>query len=264
MKLLETLIGSYRYYRLKPKLLKPKRGLCLANLANLNTVPEYQAEMVRVSEDLAVQYGTMTNAIVPYWVIVGKPSDSIFEIAKKIMKIQGTTQIKPRFYACINESNENTYEKVVAVREDLLELDPTFSAAVIKGPHTACIESAAFSIYKEYFCGKRYLNTAEPHVIHFYLKPWLPENRIENYRRFFLLTYIVTELRRMGVEQIIMAESHDGDLFKEGYPPQGDYVYASKEGQAEIERVAGLLGINVVQYYHSAFLHYEGNTVLNQ
>lgn len=261
--IIPTIKGALKYQTLIKKE-DTQKALCLSNISDLNIIIEYEAKLVRISDKLAFEYAKMFKIVAPYWIIIGQPSDTIFDIAKNIVDLNSTLEIKPKFYACINEDNTNSYEKVEAIRNQVKNLQSDFPIPIVKGPTSACIEGGAFPIYEDYFSGNKRLDVEDPHILHFYLAPWNISNLFENYRRIYLLTYIVIELKKRGVKNIIIAESHDASMTKSGYPEQGDFVYASKEGQDKIEEVASKLGISYVGYYQSAFLHYDGNTVLKK
>lgn len=202
---------------------------------------------------------------VEYFVLIGKPEQSPAEIAHDIFMCleEIGPRRKPKFFSVINEMNEYTYDNLAEVVEVLTSNHYEFFVPIIKGPHTGITESAGLKQYFEYFDGER-LDITEYHDIHYYEKFYkATDSKFNNILKRALLTYILIRLNMKGIpaSKVIISEAHDGTTQFKGVI-HGDYVFATKEGWADIEEVASNLGVKAVLYYHAAFLTYQGNTVL--
>lgn len=237
-----------------------KIGLCIANDIDNKYIEKLGAKCVRVS-DVVVYSWIKKNEATPFWVTVGTREDSNFIIANKIVILNDSLKRKPLFYAVINEDNDTDFERINDIRKIVNSTNTNTPIIVVKGSHTACTESAARKIYEDYFKNKKKFVSEAVHILHFYLKPH-GENYLENTKRKYYLSYIVKNLRKLGVKKIILGECHDGDKTKPGFPDENDFVYASKEGLWEIQDIASVLSISTIHYYQSSFLGKEGNTVL--
>ena len=239
-----------------------KKGLCLANVpGDLHFIDKFKANFIRVSDLNAVAFDKENNGVLDYFVTIGTHEDDALTVAIKIRDLDKQLVVKPIFYAVVNEKNELDFPFVERVREILM---PFPSISICKGAHTSCTERAAYKIYQDYFSNRRLFIPEKHHVLHFYLKPYTFWNFFENQKRIMRFKWIVENLKKRGVERIIIGECHDGDMFKKGFPDHGDFVYATKCGVDKIYRLAKDGGCFAACYYHAPFLGYSGNTVLGK
>ena len=281
-KILALLIGSFCYYVLPRELLQKLTGgsdlpvTRGADIANLNedefklAAVDFGATLLRINynnnnmnyaAELAEKFG------VEYFVLIGRPEQSPEEIAADILDARSEigSRRKPKFFSVINEMNEYTYEDLSQVYEALLSNNYDFKVPVVKGPHTGITESAGLKAYFSYFSGKR-LDTQDYHDIHYYEKfNKESDSAFTNIQKRALLTYMLIRLNFKGIpaSKVVISESHDGTTSWNGIV-HGDYVFATKEGWKDIEKVCNRLGVKAVLYYHAAFLSYSENEMLDK
>jgi len=264
--------------------------------ANFIRVNDDNKSAIKDFADLAVMWGYR------YFVLVGQWENSDEDNAKTIASIDdvlvGTK--KPVFYALVNEVNEESKYSNIRVKntDTLLRANYGKNLIVTRGAHTGINESAAKKVYFEYFNGTRELLKDKPHLLHFYLKPGKGlAVKFENLLRKATLVYTLFRLNLKGIpaKTVIIDEAHNADTKKElivtknelqpysinnGKPNgdliidklsndkfkviryHGDFVFATKEGWEELEKLVDKLGIPVIMYYMAPYLYYKGNTVL--
>jgi hypothetical protein len=240
------------------------QGCAMANGAgDLQKANQFGAKYYRFTIKQALQLSASDQLSGPYILLAGGSSgDGDFQnLADSIQDAWNRVVIKPSLILCSNEQNEISYQLARNVRSVL-----SLPVPIAKGPYTSVVENAGKNKYYDVFRGKLSLDDSNiPEVFNYYQKPaWRkdPGTKFENFRRRSIFAYIVSELKKKGVQKFVITEAHDGSTTRDGYPQQGDYVYASREGWNTIVEICNLLGVEVVCYYMAPFIGQPGNTMV--
>jgi hypothetical protein len=260
--LLRRLVGGFRGV---------KRGVVMPNLKGDSGACEaFRAEIARINYTAGKMKGYAiwaNNADIEYFVLCGREEDSDESNAQAIIDCEkelGGLK-KPMFYAIANEANDYSYNRLTISRL-IVKNTLNYVPLIIKGAHTAIDESAALKLYLNFYPkNPKLLVLNQPHLVHFYLKykDGSINSRFTNLLKKFLFVYSLFKLSRVGVsaKNIIVDEAHDGTKVLNGVE-HGDYVFATKKGWNDLEKLCNKVGVKAVCYYQAPFLNYEGNTVL--
>ena len=232
-------------------------GICMPNGEGDKTkADKVGAQIYRLNIEQALRWNDKIDK--PYILLgPGAKTDHDYRIvAHEIEQAWKKLKVKPKLILCSNEQNNLSYTLSRSVRNLLKD---SIDVPIVKGPFTCCVERAGRKKYEEadWFDDPQY-----PEVINYYERPhWKFWNFIENFKRRYRLKKIVCKLKSLGTKRIIITECHDGTRERDGYPKQGDYMYASQRGWDSIKAYCKKLGIEAILYYHAPFIDRDGNDI---